>query len=125
MVRLAVRTRSALMCAVRPKTAPNDRLRTLGGGGGCGCATPSVLSFSESGSDFPASLRQSLPRWNFAEAMSETGGGGVEGVRGELPEDGADADSEERDEGEGDVESAVSLWRKLAGRHNHGCRSQA
>ena len=100
MVRLAVRTRSALICAVRPKTAPNDLLRGLLGGG---CAGSFSFSFSVSVSALPASLLQRLPRCDFPVLMNDAGGG-VAGAEGELVDDVTDVD--EWEDGQGDVDGA-------------------
>lgn len=98
IVRLAVRTISALMFVVRPQTAPNDRLRALVGVGGCAPGTD--FSLSSSKSSLAASLRHNFPVCDLAELFTDDDGGGVAGPRGELDEEVTEA--EERDEGQGD-----------------------
>ena len=89
-----MRTRSAPTSAVRPRTAPNERLRGLGDPTG----TTWACSRSESPSSRDASLRQSfrgrleLPLVACAEES------------GEPEEDAADVDADECVEGTGDVE---------------------
>ena len=84
---------------MRPKTAPNERLRALGGG----VADAGSLSVSDTTSSFAASLRQSLFVALLVLLCEEDRG--VEGTEGELLEDTAEVD--ECVEGTGDVDG---LW---------------